>query len=39
MISFAVTTHNEGQYIQDLLDQLVPYCEKTIWRRALPGHG
>jgi glycosyltransferase involved in cell wall biosynthesis len=29
MISFAVTTHNEGQYIQDLLDQLVPYCEKT----------
>ena len=29
MISFAVTTHNEGQYIQDLLDQLVPYCEQT----------
>lgn len=29
MISFAVTTHNEGQYVQDLLDQLVPYCEKT----------
>lgn len=29
MISFAITTHNEGQYIQDLLDQLVPYCEKT----------
>ena len=29
MISFAITTHNEGQYIQDLLDQLVPYCEKS----------
>lgn len=28
-ISFAITTHNEGQYIQDLLDQLVPYCEET----------
>jgi glycosyltransferase involved in cell wall biosynthesis len=29
MISFAITTHNEGQYIHDLLDQLVPYCEQT----------
>jgi len=29
MISFAITTHNEGQYIQDLLDQLVPFCEKS----------
>ena len=29
MISFAITTHNEGAYIQDLLDQLVPYCEIT----------
>lgn len=29
MISFAITTHNEGQYIQELLDQLVPFCEKT----------
>lgn len=29
MISFAITTHNEGQYIQELLDQLVPHCEKT----------
>lgn len=29
MISFALTTCNEGQYIQDLLDQLVPHCEKT----------
>jgi glycosyltransferase involved in cell wall biosynthesis len=29
MISFAITTHNEGAYIQELLDQLVPYCEET----------
>jgi len=29
LISFAVTTHNEGEYIRDLLDQLVPYCERT----------
>lgn len=29
MISFAVTTHNEGQYIQTLLDQLVPYCAES----------
>lgn len=29
MISFAITTHNEGEYIQDLLDQLVPYCEES----------
>lgn len=29
MISFALTTHNEGVYIQDLLDQLIPHCEKT----------
>jgi glycosyltransferase involved in cell wall biosynthesis len=29
MISFAITTHNEGQYIQDLLDQLVPFCETS----------
>lgn len=29
MISFAITTHNEGHYIQQLLDQLVPHCEKT----------
>ena len=29
MISFAITTHNEGPYIQSLLDQLVPYCEQT----------
>lgn len=29
MISFAITTHNEGEYIKTLLDQLVPYCEET----------
>jgi glycosyltransferase involved in cell wall biosynthesis len=29
MISFAITTHNEGQYIQDLLDQLLPHCKQT----------
>lgn len=29
MISFAITTKNEGEYIQTLLDQLVPYCEQT----------
>ena len=29
MISFAITTHNEGHYIQQLLDQLIPHCEKT----------
>jgi glycosyltransferase involved in cell wall biosynthesis len=29
MISFGITTHNEGVYIQELLDQLVPYCEES----------
>ena len=29
LISFAVTTHNEGEYIRDLFDQLVPHCEQT----------
>ena len=29
LISFAITTHNEGEYIRDLLDQLIPHCEKT----------
>jgi glycosyltransferase involved in cell wall biosynthesis len=29
MISFAVCTHNERQYIQDLLDQLIPHCQHT----------
>jgi glycosyltransferase involved in cell wall biosynthesis len=28
-ISFAITTHNEGEYIQNLLSQLVPFCEQT----------
>ncbi len=29
LISFAITTHNEGEYIRDLFDQLVPHCEQT----------
>ena len=29
LISFAITTHNEGEYIRELLDQLVPHCERT----------
>lgn len=29
MISFAITTHNEGEYIRDLLDQLIPFCEES----------
>ena len=29
LISFAITTHNEGEYIRDLFDQLVPHCERT----------
>jgi glycosyltransferase involved in cell wall biosynthesis len=29
MISFGITTHNEGHYVKELLDQLVPYCEET----------
>jgi glycosyltransferase involved in cell wall biosynthesis len=29
MISFAITTKNEGEYIQNLLSQLVPFCEQT----------
>jgi glycosyltransferase involved in cell wall biosynthesis len=29
MISFAITTHNEGAYISDLLNQLVPYCASS----------
>lgn len=28
-ISFAITTKNEGDYIQTLLNQLVPFCEQT----------
>jgi glycosyltransferase involved in cell wall biosynthesis len=29
LISFAITTHNEGEYINTLLKQLVPYCVKS----------
>lgn len=29
MISWAITTKNEGEYIQNLLSQLVPFCEQT----------
>lgn len=29
LISFAVTTHNEGEYIRELMDQLIPYCESS----------
>lgn len=29
MISFAITTHNEGEYVRQLFDQLIPFCEKT----------
>lgn len=29
LVSFAITTHNEGQYIQTLLDQLIPHCKAT----------
>jgi glycosyltransferase involved in cell wall biosynthesis len=29
LISFAITTHNEGEYVQELLNQLIPYCEKV----------
>lgn len=28
-ISFAVTTHNEGDYIQRLMNQLVPFCKES----------
>jgi glycosyltransferase involved in cell wall biosynthesis len=29
MITFGITTHNEGRYIKDLLDQLVPHCRSS----------
>jgi len=29
LVSFAITTHNEGEYIQTLLDQLIPHCKAT----------
>jgi glycosyltransferase involved in cell wall biosynthesis len=28
-ISFAITVKDEGEYISDLLNQLVPYCDET----------
>lgn len=28
-ISFAVTTHNEGEYIQQLMNQLIPFCKES----------
>lgn len=29
LISLAVTVHNEGEYLRKLLNQLIPYCERT----------
>lgn len=29
MISFGITVKNEGEYIQGLLNQLIPYCQTT----------
>jgi glycosyltransferase involved in cell wall biosynthesis len=29
MISFGITVKDEGAYVQDLLNQLIPYCEST----------
>lgn len=29
MISFGITVHNEGEYIQTLLNQLIPFCQTT----------
>jgi glycosyltransferase involved in cell wall biosynthesis len=28
-MSFAITTHNEGEYIQSLLNQLIPFCAES----------
>lgn len=28
-ISFGITTHNEGKYIETLLNQLIPFCEES----------
>jgi glycosyltransferase involved in cell wall biosynthesis len=28
-VSFAITVKNEGEYVSDLLNQLVPYCDET----------
>lgn len=29
LVSFAITTHNEGQYIKRLLNQLIPHCKTS----------
>jgi glycosyltransferase involved in cell wall biosynthesis len=29
MISFAITVHNEGEYLRKLLSQLIPHCKRT----------
>lgn len=29
LVSFAITTHNEGEYIRTLLAQLIPHCKMT----------
>lgn len=29
LVSFAITTHNEGEYLRTLLNQLVPYCTES----------
>lgn len=29
MITFGITVKDEGAYVQDLLNQLIPYCEST----------
>jgi glycosyltransferase involved in cell wall biosynthesis len=29
LISWAITTHNEGEYIRTLLNQLIPHCKQT----------
>ncbi len=29
LISFAITTHNEGEYIETLLNQLIPFCQES----------
>lgn len=29
LVAFYITTHNEGKYVRDLLEQLVPHCKET----------
>jgi glycosyltransferase involved in cell wall biosynthesis len=29
LVSFAITTHNEGEYIETLLNQLIPFCQES----------